>query len=97
VYQWTWNAAKDAANRRKHGLSLAAGELVLNGDPMALSRPDPHPDSDRWQTIGRAAGIVLLFVVHTEPQPHADGATGRIISVRKATAHERRAYEQGNF
>jgi uncharacterized protein len=40
-------------------------------------------------------GIVAIFVVHTWPDP--DGETGRIISARKATPHERRAYEEGDF
>jgi len=79
-------------------MSLAAGVAVLNGDSLALSRPDPHPDGDRWQTVGSAFGIVTLFVVHTDPIEQAAGPDiGRIISVRKATAHERRAYEEGHF
>ncbi|MBM4297940.1 MAG: BrnT family toxin, partial [Deltaproteobacteria bacterium] len=60
---------------------------------------DPYPDRDRWQTMG-LVGTVLLFVVHTWPE--ADRATGeetgRIISARKATSHERKAYEEkGKF
>ncbi len=89
---WVWDPAKNTRNIARHRLPLAAGALVLEGDPLALSRPDPHPDGDRWQTVGIAGGIVALFVVHTEP-----GGSARIISVRKATAHERRAYEQGAF
>ena len=97
--EWAWDPDKDALNRRSHqGLSLAAGVPVLEGDPLALSRPDPHPDGDRWQTVGSAGGIVVLFVVHTEPVGQEDGReVGRIISVRKATTHERRAYEEGTF
>jgi len=95
VPEWIWNPTKDALNRQNHqGLSLTAGALVLDGDPLALSRPDPHPDGDRWQTVGSAGGVVVLFVVHTEPVGQEDG---RIISVRKATPHERRAYEEGTF
>lgn len=95
---WVWTPDKDAKNRNRHGLPLAAGVLVLEGDPHALSRPDPHPDGDRWQTVGDAGGVVLLFVVHTEPVDRSDGREiGRIISVRKATTHERRAYEEGDF
>jgi uncharacterized protein len=94
VFSWTWDPAKDARNRVRHRLPLAAGMLVLDRDQQALSRPDPHPDGDRWQTVGSAGGIVLLFVVHTEP---SEGHNGRIISVRKATARERRAYEEGDF
>jgi uncharacterized DUF497 family protein len=66
--------------------------LVME-DPLALSQPDPHPDGDRWRTLGRpvAALPTLLLVVHTEPQ---EAGPGRIISARRATAAERRAYEQ---
>jgi len=44
-------------------------------------------------------GPVALFVVHTwpEPDPEAGEEIGRIISARKATRHERRDYEKGNF
>jgi uncharacterized DUF497 family protein len=95
VPEWTWTPDKDALNRQNHkGLSLEAGVSVLEGDPLAVSRPDPHPDGDRWQTVGSAAGVVTLFIVHTASPPEG---TGRIISVRKATAHERRAYEEGEF
>ena len=94
---WEWHAQKDQQNRRKHGLSLAAAVLVL-ADPLAASRPDPYPNEARWQTVGSAGGIAVLFVVHTEPAPQPDGrVVGRIIGVRKATRHERTAYEAGTF
>jgi len=69
-----------------------AGTLA---DLLALSRHDPHPDGDRWDTLCQA-GTVLLFIVHTWP----DGdhtLTGRIISARKATRQERKAYEDGEY
>jgi uncharacterized protein len=83
--------------RREHrGLALADGVTVLESDPVAMSRPDPHPDGDRWQTVGSAGGLVVLFVVHTEPIGQPDGTeAGRIISVRKATPHERKPYKEG--
>jgi uncharacterized protein len=60
-------------------------------DPLALSRPDPHPDGDRWNTVAMVDGMTL-FVVHTWPDDD-DDTPGRIISVRQATKHEQRAYE----
>lgn len=94
---WVWDPEKDSKNREKHKLSLETGRFVLDGDPFALSVPDPHPDGDRWRTIGKIRGITTLFVVHTEPvEDEEDGEEyGRIISVRKATVHERKAYENG--
>jgi uncharacterized DUF497 family protein len=94
---WTWDARKDAANRRKHRISFATARLVFD-DPLHLSQPDPHPDVDRWRTLG-AVGHVVLLVVHTEPtQPREGGEPiGRSISARKATPRERRAYEAGDL
>jgi uncharacterized protein len=42
---------------------------------------------------------VVLLVVHTWPEAERLGEepVGRIISARKATARERRAYEEGTF
>jgi uncharacterized DUF497 family protein len=93
--RWTWDRDKAKANRAKHGLSLETAVLVF--DPLQVSRPDPHPDGDRWHTIG-LVGPVLLLVVHTWPDQSEDGEpVGRIISARKATVHERKAYEEGSF
>ena len=55
---WTWEPDKDAINRRKHRLPLSIGEVAL-ADPLALSRPDPHPDGDRWDTLCDGNGVLL--------------------------------------
>ncbi|MFO1033313.1 MAG: BrnT family toxin [Hyphomicrobiales bacterium] len=90
---WTWDERKSAANRRKHGLGFETAVLVFE-DAHAFSNPDPFAGEDRWNTIGRIGGVTI-FVVHTDPVE--EGGTGRIISARKATSHERRAYEEGEF
>jgi uncharacterized protein len=90
---WTWDPAKDLSNQRKHGLSFALAQLVFD-DPLALSRLDDVSAEERWQTVGRI-GAVTVLVVHTAPQD--EGIDGRIVSARKATAYERRAYEEGDF
>ena len=67
-------------------------------DSFHASKPDLHPDGDRWHTIG-LVGSVLLLVIHTWPEAGSKEGelVGRIISARKATAREREAYEEGNF
>lgn len=93
--RWTWDARKDRANRRKHGIDFETASLVFD-DPLALSRPDDTTDEDRWQTIGEVGGVII--VIHTLPVADEDGEeSGRIISARKATKHERKAYEEGEF
>jgi uncharacterized DUF497 family protein len=95
--RWTWSEEKNRVNTIIHGISFETAQLVF-ADPLALSRYDPHPDGDRWQTVG-LIGFVTVFVVHTQPESEAGAneETGRIISARKATNHERRAYEEGDF
>jgi uncharacterized protein len=88
---------QDRTNKRKHGLSLETAQLVFD-DPLAVSRFDASIGEERWQTIG-IIGHVAVFVVHTSPKrDRASGEeVGRIITARKATSHERRAYEEGQF
>jgi uncharacterized DUF497 family protein len=97
--RWIWDGAKAAANRAKHQVSFDLAERIF-GDPLIATRPDPHPEEERWQSIGRPSGAahLTLFVVHTAPMALPDGEEqGRIISARRATPHERRAYEAGQF
>lgn len=90
---WLWDDEKDRSNLGKHAMSFATAQLVFD-DPLALSRIDDFADEERWQTVGRI-GAVTIFVVHTVSL--TNGEEGRIISARKATSHERRAYEEGTF
>jgi uncharacterized DUF497 family protein len=95
--RWTWDSHKDRANKRKHGLSFETARLVFD-DPLAVSRLDPSSVEERWQTVG-LVGRVAVLVVHTWPDagPAGGEETGRIVSARKATRHERKAYEEGQF
>ena len=92
---WVWDPAKAEANFRKHKVSFELAERVF-GDPWALTMADPNPHEKRWRTIGlpSADSTVMLFVVHTGDEA---GEGGRIISARRATPAERRAYEEGEF
>ena len=82
-----------------HGLSFEAAQYVF-ADPLAVSRRDPYPQEERWQTIG-LIGSMIVFVVHTYPEFDSETAVaqeaGRIISARRATSHERRSYEEESF
>ena len=81
---------KDAANIKKHGVSLSEGDGVLN-DPLALTVEDDAAEGEqRVVTIGMNAFGSLMVVVHS---PRGSGS--RTISVRKADPKERRNYEKG--
>ena len=67
-------------------------------DPFALSRRIlDEGGEERWQTLGRVEGYLLLLVAHTIREEEQDGTAIeiiRIISARKADKKERRRYEQ---
>ena len=86
----TFDPNKDAANVKKHGVSLAEGDGVLS-DPLAVTIEDDSAEGEqRFVTMGANVFGSLLVVVWT---PRDDNV--RIISVRKPTRKERRAYEEG--
>jgi uncharacterized DUF497 family protein len=89
-----WDDAKAAATLRKHGVAFDDATLVWD-DPHHLLRFDRiEAGEERWHVLGIAAGIVLLLVVHT--YPGGDDDRVRIVSARRATKSERRAYEDGD-
>jgi len=97
--RWIWDPEKNRIKRRDHKVSFEIAELVF-ADPLAITLRDPYPDEQRWRTIGTPGTRrdVVLFVVHTWPEEDETGEeVGRIISARKATRRERRAYEEGTF
>jgi uncharacterized protein len=88
--EWHWDERKARTNVAKHGIPFELAVLVFK-DPMHVTFSNDHPDDDRWETYGRV-DVSTLVVVHTI---YDDEGGGRIISARRATAHERKAYEEG--
>jgi uncharacterized protein len=92
--EFAWDEQKSRRNLVKHGVSFETAKLVFD-DPRAVSRLDSvKGGEERWQTLGLAAGILILLVVHTYREESGEEVL-RIISARKATPHERMIYEQG--
>jgi uncharacterized protein len=86
----SFDPKKDAANLKKHGVSLAEGDGVLS-DPLAVTIEDETSEGEqRFVTLG-ANIFGSLRVVVWAPR----GEDARIISVRKPTRRERRTYEEG--
>lgn len=83
-----FDPAKAADNVRKHGVSFADAEVVLS-DPMALTVEDAGAVGERRHvTIGLGGAGEVLVVVWT-----GRGDSHRLISARRATRKERKAYE----
>ena len=91
--RFEWDAAKNKRNRAKHGVSFEVALEVFH-DPLHLSKLDRVVSSEeRWLTLGRVADQVVLVVAHTQPDTAEADEVICIISARKATKRERRAYE----
>lgn len=88
-----WDAEKAIENFKKHKVSFEEAKTVF-GDPFLMTYPDPdHSASEeRYVNIGTSSKGHVLVVIHTER-----GDNSRIISCRKATPTERRAYEEADF
>ncbi len=88
--RYEWNEAKAAHNLRKHGISFAEAQTVFD-DPLFMDFYDPEHSrgEHRYIILGESAAGTLLMVSYTE---RADAI--RLISTRKATPKERRAYER---
>jgi uncharacterized DUF497 family protein len=88
--RFDWDADKAAANRHKHGVTFEEAASVFN-DPLARRFTDERhsQNEDREILIGESGRrrILIAFFVDREE-------VIRIISARRATARERRRYEQ---
>ncbi|MGC2638871.1 MAG: BrnT family toxin [Acidobacteriaceae bacterium] len=92
--RFIWDEAKNRSNRRKHDISFDTAAQAFF-DPLHLTRADGIVDGEqRWQTIGLVNGVLLVLVAYavlSEPDELI-----RIISARKVTRQERRAYEEAD-
>ena len=84
-----WDRDKDEANRAKHGVGFSEAREIF--DLPRIVRQDTRQayGEDRFISVGSMAGDppVVLVVVHT-----SRGSRTRLISARKASATERKAY-----
>ena len=85
-----WDPAKAEANLRRHGIRFSDAEGVLF-DPNALTEENENVDGEqRFVSIGLDPLGRVLVVVYT-----FRGDDIRLISARRSTRGERRAYEAG--
>jgi uncharacterized DUF497 family protein len=90
--RFDWDPEKARENYRKHGVLFETAALVFD-DPDFMMYPDRDVEGEeRWHTIGRVLGVLVLLVVHTFEEEDEEEIV-RIISAREVTAHEKRLYE----
>jgi len=87
--QFEWDPEKAKLNIRKHKVSFEEVVTVFY-DPLSATFDDADHSikEQRFITIGFSSQDRLLIVSHTERSTDL-----RIISTRRATAHERKKHE----
>ncbi|AHJ12576.1 BrnT family toxin [Sulfurospirillum multivorans] len=88
--KFEWDNQKALSNIKKHGISFEEASTAF-GDFLSIVIEDPmhSKNENRFILIGRSIEANTLVVVHIEKSDVI-----RIISARKATKNEQKAYEE---
>ncbi len=88
--RFEWESRKASANLKKHGISFEEAKSVFYDESAKLiSDPDHSEDEDRFILLGLSYSLRLILVCHCY---RSEGNVIRIISARKATPKESKAY-----
>jgi uncharacterized protein len=89
---FTWDAHKNAENKRKHGVGFEEACSVFFDERAKLIDDPDHADSeDRFVLLGMSRSLRILLVCHCYRN---DDEEIRIISARKAVKRETSQYAQ---
>lgn len=89
--KFEWEASKAASNIQKHGVSFDEARTVFYDERARLiSDPDHSENEDRFILLGFSSALRIIVVCHCY---RSEGNVIRIISARKATASEMKAYD----
>jgi uncharacterized protein len=84
----TWDEAKRQSNLIKHGFDFADARLVFDGLMLTFEDERFEYSQQRFITIGILINLIVVIVYrYTEIEEEI-----QIISMRKATKHEKKRY-----
>ena len=81
-----WEDTKRKSNIKKHGIDFINAPMIFTGYTLTIEDDRYDYGEERFVTFGILDGRVVV-VVHTETEDSI-----RIISIRKATKYEEKAY-----
>jgi len=88
--RFDWDERKNAANKRKHGVSFEDAQTVfLDEHALFAADPDHSEGEDRFILLGLSSSLRTLVVCHCY---HGNDLI-RLISARRANRLERSQYE----
>jgi uncharacterized DUF497 family protein len=88
--RFVWDAGKNLANRRKHGVSFEEAQTAFHDEnAMVYFDPDHSEEEDRFILLGMSLQLRVLVVCHC----YREGESViRIISARRADKREQEGY-----
>ena len=88
--KFEWDALKASSNVNKHGVSFTEARTVFYDERAKLiGDPDHSENEDRFILLGLSSSLRVIIVCHCY---RSAGNVIRIISARKATTNETKAY-----
>jgi uncharacterized DUF497 family protein len=88
--EFAWDNRKARSNLAKHGISFEEAQTAfLDENARLIDDPDHWQDEDRFVLLGYSFRARCLIVSHCYRD---SGSMIRLISARRATAHEEKEY-----
>jgi uncharacterized DUF497 family protein len=88
--KFEWDEVKASSNVNKHGVSFEEARTVFYDERAKLiGDPDHSENEDRFILLGLSSSLRAIIVCHCY---RSEGNVIRIISARKATTNETKAY-----
>jgi len=89
--RFEWDDRKATANLKKHGISFDEAKSAFYDERAKLiDDPDHSEDEDRFILLGLSHSLRVVVACHCY---RGEGDVIRIISARKATTRESKAYK----
>jgi uncharacterized DUF497 family protein len=89
--KFEWEASKAASNIQKHGITFEEARTVFFDERARLiDDPDHSESEERFILLGFSSSLRIIVVCHCY---RSEGNVIRIISARKATTTEQKAYD----
>ena len=88
--RFEWDAIKEKANRRKHGISFDEAQTVFFDEhAIQFFDPDHSDDEDRFIMLGMSFKLRVIVVCHCFRESET---VVRLFSARRAEKSEEREY-----
>lgn len=90
MISFSWDDRKNAANKKKHGVSFDEAKTVFyDENAIRYYDPDHSDDEDRFLMVGMSQQLRIIIVCHCFRE---ENSVIRIITARKATHSEEDHY-----